>query len=334
MLSIGVTYADVTLYGTFDQAYRTDQASKAGDTTKSTSLNGALNGGSSLGFKGSEDLGNGIKVNFLTEFGLGIDQQYSSTSPITNRQSYLGLSGDWGSVEAGRLYSSIFLASAGIDPNGAPAMNGQQVLGNIVTAPQPGTASAAGSDVRTSNLIRYSSPSLGGVNFVVGKSLGEGTGPSNDGTELGVSWTGNGLYVGYNQETWSNSGLVDFISGTTLANAGERKNNLLTASYDFGVAKVSAATGKAEVGTANTQSTFFGISIPVGQASLVASTGSGTRTTSTTDTTKVNTSGLMIGANYTLSKRTMVYFRNGTDTDKTTVQTKNQTTAIGLLHSF
>ena len=350
MLYLGTSFADATVYGTFDQAYRTDKAKGLSGIipvdSRKTSLDGVLNGGSALGFKGSEDLGGGTSVSFLTEFGLGIDGSFGSS--ITNRQSYLGLGGDWGNLTAGRQYSAIFLAGASIDPHGSPNMNGSTVLGNIVTAPSPGTSALiTSSDVRTSNLVRYASPSFSGVKVTIGKSFGEATtgtyASSNasttnslkgDGSEYGISWTGAGLQIGYNIENWSNSALYENITSGTLASAGDRKNNLLTASYDFGIAKVSLADGKSSIGSAYNKATFYGVSVPLGQASLLLSSGSGSRTSNGTGLSKVSTAGLMIGANYSLSKRSMLYFRNGTDTDKNTTQTKISTTAFGLIHSF
>ena len=82
-----------------DQAYNNTKVSggTAGagvQSSSKTNFASSQMGGSLLGVKGSEDMGNGMKASYLYEFGLATD---TSATP-TNRQSFVGLSGGFGAL--------------------------------------------------------------------------------------------------------------------------------------------------------------------------------------------------------------------------------------------
>lgn len=75
--------------------------------------------GSRIGFRGEEDLGNGLKAVFVLEEGIdigtgksfymaGVDSQENAGSDIFTRQAYVGLKGSFGQVGLGRQYSPGF----------------------------------------------------------------------------------------------------------------------------------------------------------------------------------------------------------------------------------
>ena len=120
MAAVTGAMADVTIYGTIDQAYVTSKVTDAaGATTKTTGLGGPWNGGSGIGFKGSEDLGSGLKASFQYEMGVMIDQVGGPYGPQNeNRNSFLGLSGGFGNVTMGRQYNLAFYNIISADPMG------------------------------------------------------------------------------------------------------------------------------------------------------------------------------------------------------------------------
>jgi len=154
------------------------------------------NHASRLGFKGSEDLGNGLKALFQYEMSYsGVD---SSTAIGSARNSYIGLAGDFGQVRVGRhdtpnkvaFYAAgnERLADSIIDLNGAFGFQ----------------------ELRTSNAIAYISPSFSGLTVaaavVPGEAVGQGPGvPVTDADSIadaysiGVMYSGGGLKasVGY-----------------------------------------------------------------------------------------------------------------------------------------
>ncbi|MFW7344492.1 MAG: porin [Pigmentiphaga sp.] len=65
-----------------------------------------------LGFRGVEDLGNGLKANFVLEAGFGIDTGMSGQGGILfGRQSYVGLGNGTHTLSLGRQYDAMFSLS-------------------------------------------------------------------------------------------------------------------------------------------------------------------------------------------------------------------------------
>ena len=119
---------NVTIYGLVDYgySYRFDGRGvgsilpgvPGGPTPGSASkLDSGIDAGSRLGFKGTEDLGNGLKAVFLLEGGFTNDDGYSAQSSRTyGRQAYVGLSGNFGTAVGGRLYTPYYTFMLQMDP--------------------------------------------------------------------------------------------------------------------------------------------------------------------------------------------------------------------------
>lgn len=89
--------SSVTIYGVVDMAL---QHQNTGDPAGSTlGLDSGIQSGSRLGFKGSEDLGGGLKANFQLEMGINADTGSSAQGGRAfGRQAFVGLSGNFGAV--------------------------------------------------------------------------------------------------------------------------------------------------------------------------------------------------------------------------------------------
>ena len=98
-------FADVTIYGKIKGGVEyVDNGS-----TKQTNIDDL---GSRIGFKGKEDLGNGLKAIWQVETGFGIDGQSrtgSSSGTFASRNSFVGLQSDLGTLRLGNV--SNFLDS-------------------------------------------------------------------------------------------------------------------------------------------------------------------------------------------------------------------------------
>lgn len=209
--------SSVTIYGRLDNGVR--YTSKAPNGEKLTDL---ANGGmlpSIWGFKGSEDLGGGVKAVFNLEGdfdgstggsrGLG-----SISSNLFGRQANVGLSGGFGTVLLGRQYSPALLADLGTEPRGYRESYSSLLTFAATQLPggnELGPNNAGG--IFTSNLVSYSN-AFGPVNVGIGYGFGEVAGESSQGdtVALGVSYNGpitvsgsyqqiSGLGVGTNAET-------------------------------------------------------------------------------------------------------------------------------------
>jgi predicted porin len=113
--------SSVTLYGSIDDGIaRVTNTDPAGNTTTGLGVNGqGWFGGSRLGFKGTEDLGNGLNAHFQIEDGFVLgtgrtDQQ----GQLFGRQAYVGIGGSFGSLDLGRQYTSAYKGICLVDPIG------------------------------------------------------------------------------------------------------------------------------------------------------------------------------------------------------------------------
>jgi predicted porin len=89
--------------------------------------------------------------------------------------------------------------------------------------------------------------------------------------------------------------------------------NGIGASYDFGMAKVFVSS---LTQSGATDATGYGVSVPVGAATLIASASS-----------KGTADNYTLVGKYNLSKRTLAYFQNAS-------ASKAITNSIGIMHTF
>lgn len=78
---------------------------------------------SRLGFRGTEDLGNGLSAVFTMEMGIAPDTGALNQGGRTfGRQAYVGLAGPWGTFTLGRQHSMYFFAGQDADVLGAASI--------------------------------------------------------------------------------------------------------------------------------------------------------------------------------------------------------------------
>lgn len=271
--------------------------------------------GSRIGFKGTEDLGGGLKANFNLEQGVDFT---TGTAAGFNRQANISLSGAFGTVKLGRSYTAFDdingAANSGFD-SALSATEGTWVgyTGNI---PQQ---------------IYYASPVFNGVSGAVGLTL-EGnqnaTNPTNDVTSLHVKYSNGPIYAGVAYQDEKRVGLK------------ATQHTLINGSYDLGIATVKASfrTVKNPAGDPwlNPKATEyqFGVDYPV-NSNLTLSVGYANSETEASNGVMTgnsrNSDAFGVAAGYSLSKRTMVY--GGLRNSKTN-GIKDNFFAAGVNHSF
>lgn len=109
----------VTIYGLLDSGI--EYLDKVGATSQSLTRMPGLSGSapSRLGFRGSEDLGGGLKADFTLEMGIGVDSgTFNQGGRGFGRQAWVGLSGPWGAVQLGRQYTMLFYGLIDADVTG------------------------------------------------------------------------------------------------------------------------------------------------------------------------------------------------------------------------
>jgi len=99
--------SNVTLYGLADVWFGSSKFEVTGEgSVRQTKVDsGGLNT-SRWGMKGSEDLGGGLKANFQLEQGFDLSTGAAQSGKTFNRQAWVGLSGGFGEVQLGKVWTS------------------------------------------------------------------------------------------------------------------------------------------------------------------------------------------------------------------------------------
>jgi predicted porin len=352
-LYLGSYFADATLYGNIDQAYTKSTTTVAGKQTASTTgMSSYQMGSSAIGVKGEEDLGGGLKASFLHEMGVNTEE---NTSEIT-RQAYIGLSGNFGAVRICKQYSAAFFNMLNADPFGATGGTGALYVVNQLV----GNGAGADYPLRQDQAIQYELPTfVPGLRAVVtkvfaGTDTTDGSGEkTGDSTGYGFVYASGPLNAGFTSDSITGQSIAAIrstaqssvlnadgtitttaaVPGVDAAAGSKTKLTTMTLSYDLGMAKVSYGNAKIMNSGAGVQTTMYGIAIPMGAATLIATQSTGTANALAGDTAL---KGSQYGANYALSKRTIAYFHanNSTSTTIANAVTKVKGFGLGVHHSF
>lgn len=222
-----VAQTNVTLYGVVDAAI--ESADAGGPDGRHTNVQSGDQSGSRFGFRGSEDLGNGLKAIFNLEAGVAVDTGVQDSAGLFQRRAVVGLEGEFGTVTLGREYSPIATVA------GATDEFGQGFYGSNLSAFGSGKVTR-----RLANSINFKSASFGGFDLLAAYSAGEKTtGPSGDLKGIGAEYKLGGLYLGAAYHTFKrvstgNDKEYGIGAAYTFADVGglEIKANYLSADPD------------------------------------------------------------------------------------------------------
>ncbi|MBX3609745.1 MAG: porin [Hydrogenophaga sp.] len=279
--------SSVSIYGLMD-AWVGSQRDGAPGTKSTTVLNSAGLSTSRLGFKGSEDIGGGLSVIFGLEAGLSVDNGQSNAGGALqfNRQSFVGFSGGFGEVVAGKVWTAYDDIEAGAHQLGGATNFAVEYsvmdTGNNYTG-------------NPNNGFKYSSPEFGGFSGAVSYSLDESATTKSNVMAFHVKYNGGPIYAGFAYQD----------EGDTA----DIKYTRINGSYDFGVAKLLLTYGRVKEAAGKANEYSIGVDVPMGDA-LTLSAGyamhkakSGYSTFATNEKAR----GLGLGATYMVSKRTTLY---------------------------
>ena len=160
-LASGAAFAqsNVTIYGNVDVGFSHRGDNIANNVGSQNAIDSGISDDSYVGFKGVEDLGNGLTALFVLEAGFTADDG-ASTGSLFQKQAFLGLTGNFGTAIAGRLVAPRHSFLASLDPFGAGTVGQYRNVFNDV--PFAGVTIA---DVdRVDNAVAYVSPSFSGFN--------------------------------------------------------------------------------------------------------------------------------------------------------------------------
>lgn len=96
--------ADVTLYGIVDTGLLYTHTKIDGEKTDSFGLESGVSSASRFGLKGTEDLGNGLKVGFTLENSFNADDgSLGHNNRLFGREAAVSIYGDFGTLSMGRM---------------------------------------------------------------------------------------------------------------------------------------------------------------------------------------------------------------------------------------
>ena len=353
-------------------------------------------GTSRIGFRGTEDLGGGLKANFLLEMGIRVDDGCVTTNAtvaaanacssgnsggnLFGRNAWGGVSGGFGEVRVGRQV----LGSFGVQANSVAAGSSLGLYESSAAQYLPMGG------VRFSNAIKYLSPKVGGFSGTLTLAAPETEGATSGttgggvvttasrrtGVDLALEFANGPVYVGFGYNLRDTGNTISSSAGTSSTGtafsaadpfraAGKATSYTLGGSYDLGVVKPfinytrQSIQGQAVAGAATyngnetMRATSIGLRAPVGAITVIAGYGrvitSGSVTSNTTDSLRneAKRNSYQLGAQYALSKRTLLEanygqtrLNNDTDNSVATVASSIRATErisafnVGLKHSF
>lgn len=285
------------------------------------------NGGvttSYLGFRGTEDLGGGLRASFALEAFFRADSgsmgRYGpapTQDALFSRAAWVGLQGGWGDLKLGNVpnpawLSMIFTSAMGSNSLFSPSFR-QQFNGS--------TRGNNPLDTSLVNTIAYSTPPIGGV-------VGTLAVQARESTPDGNNYVGNVVYRGGPMMLTAAFERVSHAPGGTVAL--DQNYYLVGGSYDFGRAKAFAqyAQLENELTGATDKMPHVGVTVPVGPGEVQLAWARDRNTRGAVSTTRTTTS---LGYIHNLSKRTSVY--GILSSDKLPVGTATSY-VVGVRHAF
>lgn len=319
--------SSVTIYGRLDTSL---DSVKTGSQSSTQMTSNA----SRLGFRGVEDLGDGLKAMFGLEFGVSSDTGAASTPAFRN--SYVGLSGGFGALAIGRLDS----AAPTRTPLYALVTRHTEFVVHDAGATAVGT-SILNARTRESNAIGYASPIVGNTVLRAGYYLnGDGIAEAANTpvrfegdykqADLSLSYGEGsgplGLGVGYGQNKKRGGALVNDVKDKWMA----------VASYDFGAVRAWLLfnrdnTQAGPTSRSKTDVHYVGASWDLGNGKLVGNYM--TKDVQTDRNAKLKR--YQLGYLYNLSKRTNVYtFLDRSDPNNRVANDVVRAVGAGIQHNF
>lgn len=158
---------------------------------------------SRLGFKGKEDLGNGLKAIFQIETSVSLDAGASSSGSLfgAGRNSYVGLESGIGSAVLGIHNSPYRDATGKLDPFEESMADYNSIIGNI-----SGNGTTSEYNRREPNTVNYWSPQWNGLQFKAQYRFDENAATEEDRYSVSGTYENGPLFASVSHETHQGEG--------------------------------------------------------------------------------------------------------------------------------
>ncbi|WLI90313.1 porin [Massilia sp. R2A-15] len=318
----------VTVYGAIDAGI-----AKVTDKTLAVTKRDA----NKLGFRGTEDLGNGLKALFQIEMRYEPDTGTveSGSRPLFQGQTRVGLQGDFGMLRIGRGVTAVQDAKDAFDPfngiSGTPGFKGDVEVAGYTSQPLD---PAGSSNDRFNNAVWYNSPVMGGFAL----NVTAGTKEANGGAAITGLGSSAAPQYPANAEASANPFSVagTYKLGMMAAMLGYERNAIETKLLHAGVSvnpmpelKLMATYARQDQGhtkavNPDTKGWLVGANYTVGAGRVLFGYGQ------KTPDGAVKTKQASLGYEYNLSKRTFLY----ADVSDKKAATSVKYYGVGVHHNF
>lgn len=239
---------NVTIYGVLDASI--DMTENGNPTVGASGIraNKVSSNNSRLGFKGTEDVGNGLSAIWQIETTAAIDGGTAATT-LGSRNTFLGLSSaTMGTAILGRHDTPYKLATRGLDYFTDGLADNRNIMGGGAVS----AGSVASFDGRQSDVVAYISPTMGGFNAAVAYVAGS-EGAITSGQQKGNAWSAMGMYnngpiiasLAYEQHKFGDVSTGDLNAPIPGTIAGQKEKAWkLGAGYTFGPLAVNGVFEK------------------------------------------------------------------------------------------
>ena len=233
--------SSVTLYGRVNTTVERQEVGNVKTT-------GLFDNNSRFGFKGTEDLGGGLKAGFQLESGFNSDTG-ASAATFFGRQSEVNLYGGFGTVRLGNFFPESYYATADyVSMHNHDTGNSSDAFYAYV--------------MPSANKIAYRTPSFGGLTVDAAVALHEQVTGGKNAFDLAVNYNLGALALGAG---YSKLGDVNQFAGRALytfgaftvggyiqrdedafrANGGKRNTFRLAGAYNLGASEFHVNVGRA-----------------------------------------------------------------------------------------
>jgi predicted porin len=244
--------ASVTVYGSVDAGlrYQTNVDAEGHGMWTTSSGNYYSN---RLGFRGVEQLGNGLNAHFQLESGFNSKTGAldNTNNVLFNRTAAVGLGGSWGSIDIGHLYTIGFRTEKFLDPfdhHYTPIVPLSSGAGTSLpaAAKTAGLSASSSSGTRFNNDVQYTG-TFDGLTLRAEYAPGEVAGDAGKGTAKAVgfsyakgmllaagAWTDKQTTTGFDNHAFVVGGGVEVGAFTVKAGLSrERQETASAGSYQL-----------------------------------------------------------------------------------------------------
>ena len=200
-----------------------------GGSTDNQTISNVSSNASRVAFSGDEDLGNGLKTIWQVETETSLGGTGSGDGTVGNRNSFLGLTGGFGTVLMGKNETPFKEVGRKVDLFGDQIGDNR----NIVSASNAAGSNGNQWDLRPSSVVAYASPSMAGFKvaaaYATNTSTTANTLASTSAQSVAATYENGPVFVGLGYERHN-------VAGSTLTTAPTAWR--LSAGFDFGSLKL------------------------------------------------------------------------------------------------